>query len=118
MKKIKTKIRKNVFETNSSSTHSLQIYEHDKFLEWKKGKYLYDSGNRKFVKNDDESIEEYVDMVISLHKGGWCPTRDHIKKCLVTYEQFYAITYGVDLKECKSPDGKWIAVSCYEEDRW
>ena len=114
---MKTKIRKNVFETNSSSTHSLQIYDHDKYILFKQGEYLFDAGNRKLVKNDEESIEAYIDFVISLHKNGhgWCPSREYIRENLLTYDRLYVTAYGGEIEEQTTPDGKWIAVSFYEE---
>lgn len=37
---MKTQIRRGIFETNSSSEHSLTVMPHDKFLDWKLGKLL------------------------------------------------------------------------------
>ena len=37
---MKTQIRRGIFETNSSSEHSLTIMPHDKFLDWQTGKCL------------------------------------------------------------------------------
>lgn len=39
---MKREIRRNVFETNSSSTHSLSICTEQEFEDWKAGKLLYD----------------------------------------------------------------------------
>lgn len=36
-------IRKNVFETNSSSTHSLTMCTKEEYDNWKNGKLLFDS---------------------------------------------------------------------------
>jgi hypothetical protein len=38
-------IRKGVFETNSSSTHSLTMTSGDIFELWEQGKYLFDNYN-------------------------------------------------------------------------
>lgn len=44
-------IRKNVFETNSSSTHTLAICTEDEYKDWKDGKLLFNKWNETFVKN-------------------------------------------------------------------
>jgi hypothetical protein len=44
-------IRVGVFETNSSSTHSLTIVSQEEFELWKKGKMLFDADNDCLVKN-------------------------------------------------------------------
>ena len=42
-------IRKNVFETNSSSTHSLCICTEDEYNKWQKGELLYNGWSNKFA---------------------------------------------------------------------
>lgn len=44
-------IRRNVFETNSSSTHTLAICTEDEYKDWKDGKLLFNKWNETFVKN-------------------------------------------------------------------
>ena len=44
-------IRKNVFETNSSSTHTLAICNEDEYKDWQDGKLLFNKWNETFVKN-------------------------------------------------------------------
>lgn len=50
-------IRNNVFETNSSSTHSICITTKNKFQEWVNGNVYYSSWCDKFV-DKDEVINE------------------------------------------------------------
>ncbi len=53
-------IRKRVFETNSSSTHSLVICTADEYRKFKYGDLLYDSYNDRLVGADNvESDDEY-----------------------------------------------------------
>lgn len=42
-------IRRGVFETNSSSTHSLTICTEDQFNDWKAGKIFYDDCQEEFM---------------------------------------------------------------------
>ena len=44
-------IRKNVFETNSSSTQTLAICTEDEYKDWKDGKLLFNKWRETFVKN-------------------------------------------------------------------
>ena len=59
-------IRKNVFETNSSSTHTLAICTEDEYKDWQDGKLLFNKWNETFIKNslkinmqDKKEAEEY-----------------------------------------------------------
>lgn len=58
-------IRNSVFETNSSSTHSLTMCSEDEFNKWKAGELLFNSWNDCFVENitlndyDKEQAREY-----------------------------------------------------------
>lgn len=51
-------IRKNVFETNSSSTHSLCICTADEYERFRNGETMYDSYNDELVTVSDNEIEE------------------------------------------------------------
>ena len=65
---MKRQIRRNIFETNSSSTHSLTMCSEEEFEQWKNGKVLFDEDGETFVKaselsnKDKESAaQEYED---------------------------------------------------------
>ena len=65
---MKRQIRRGVFETNSSSTHSLTMCSEEEFEQWKKGKVLFDENYETFVKvselsNKDKeyAAQEYED---------------------------------------------------------
>lgn len=51
---MKRVIRKSVFETNSSSVHSLTMCSDDEWQKWKDGDLLYNRWNKKFT-----TYEEY-----------------------------------------------------------
>ena len=51
-------IRKNVFETNSSSTHSICICTADEYERFIDGETMYDSYNEELVTVSDNEIEE------------------------------------------------------------
>ena len=46
-------IRRSIFETNSSSTHSLSIVAKEDYLKWKKGEVLLDKDENIFVPIDE-----------------------------------------------------------------
>lgn len=46
---MKIQVRRNVFETNSSSTHSLTFASDDEYNGWKNGTYIFDADNEKLV---------------------------------------------------------------------
>lgn len=57
---MKIQIRQGVFETNSSSVHSLTICSKSEYELWKKGALLYDRWNDKLVlKTNDMNSDEY-----------------------------------------------------------
>ena len=65
---MKKNIRFNVFETNSSSVHSLCICTEEKFDAWKKGEIYYDYWNDEFTKNsinkwneDNQTYEDFFE---------------------------------------------------------
>lgn len=46
---MKRQVRRGVFETNSSSVHSLTICDADTFKKWKNGELLYDKMQGEFI---------------------------------------------------------------------
>ena len=88
-------IRRGVFETNSSSTHSLTICTEDQFNDWKAGKIFYDSYNEEFCEKfkltDHEKMmaekdyeEHYGSLVF--HKK-WNELTEEEKE--VWYQRYY-----------------------------
>ena len=58
----KLQIRQGLFETNSSSTHTITIVDAEDFENWKKGKVWYNEGEDKFLPVD-EAIEENIKII-------------------------------------------------------
>ena len=55
-------IRKNIFETNSSSVHSITICTEEDFQQWKKGNLIWDYNLEKLIKPDEiDKNDEYYD---------------------------------------------------------
>lgn len=69
---MKEQIRHGVFESNSSSTHSLTLCTQEEFDAWKKGNLLFDYYNEKFVKcvtlSEDQKLDAKEDYEIKMKK--------------------------------------------------
>ena len=61
---MKQQIRKGVFETNSSSTHSITITEKETYEAWKKNKVLYCEDKNEFLETE-KAIEKNLKMLIN-----------------------------------------------------
>ena len=81
---MKINIRKNVFETNSSSVHSLCICTEEEFDAWKKGKLYYDYWNDKFTKNSVNKWNEDNQTYEGFFEESW----------LETYEEHFTTPSG------------------------
>ena len=57
---MKTQIRNNVFETNSSSCHSLCVCTAKDYDLWEKGKKVYDNGNKEIVARFPGMNDDYI----------------------------------------------------------
>lgn len=51
-------IRRGVFETNSSSTHTICIVPKEDFEKWEKGELFYDIWNDKLIKKEEAEYPE------------------------------------------------------------
>lgn len=73
-------VRVGVFETNSSSTHSITMCSKEEFDKWKDGELLFDTLDDVFVTEDEavarikETYKDITDEGIEdmLGKGDWC----------------------------------------------
>ena len=83
---MKRQIRRGVFETNSSSTHSLTIVSQEEYDKWKKGEMLIHAWDEELISKDD----------IPEDKLGYYITYDkYWDNCdLETFEQTYTTKSG------------------------
>lgn len=89
---MKIKIRKNVFESNSSSTHSLTMVMKSEFDKWVSGELVYDRWNEELVPVTDE-------------------TENDEDKSYLTYDQFCRWDYWdyeTFVKEFTMPSGETV----------
>lgn len=88
-------IRKGVFETNSSSTHSITICTLEDYEKFKKGELLYDRWEEKLVPADAENIS-----------SGDCETYNEFGRYLETYAEGFTTPSGDEI----------VAFGCYGYD--
>lgn len=127
-------IRKNVFETNSSSTHTLAICTEDEYKDWQDGKLLFNKWNETFIKNsikitkqDKKEAEEHYTKCKGKYYKDWSELTDaekeeyiynHVSQqrkqeedSLSNYEGS-SLTYQEFMQDCNN-DGLQTEVSHY-----
>lgn len=85
-------IRQGVFETNSSSTHSITIMTKEEFESWKNEEILYDENNEIFVDNIEENQE--INGIQSFN--------EFYNDCMLE----------TDINHYKSPSGDKLVIIC------
>lgn len=85
-------IRRGVFETNSSSTHSISICSQKDYDAWQDGKMLWDSCKGKMITRD-EAIAKIDDLDIKLKDD------EEIEDLLAEQEIFTCNNYSRELEE-------------------
>ena len=90
---MKRQIRRGVFETNSSSCHSITMCSKEEFDKWKNGELLFDEDEEKFVKprtlsdSEKEKARKSYDSSKDIFSKDWDELSDDAK------EKYYKI-YG------------------------
>ena len=84
---MKRQIRLGVFETNSSSTHSITMCSKSQFEDWQNGKLLFNEWEHKFIK---PSELDKVDYPEDYHTYGEWYEDDYLE----TYQKGYTTENG------------------------
>lgn len=107
------KIRKGLFETNSSSTHALCIFSKEQWRDFRNGKLAYDIDKRKLVPFLDMAVL-YADVSLD-RKKKW--GRDMSKQDFVCRRYLYANEdsefYNYNCEELVEEMDDVVAVSWY-----
>lgn len=112
---MKKQIRRSVFETNSSSTHSLTMCDEETFEKWKSGDLMFDKYAEEFIDlvpelSDEQKngAKEYYEYSMGKYWKQWSDLTDSEKEewynkyakeedivpeDAVTYDQFMGDTY-------------------------
>ena len=80
-------IRKNIFETNSSSVHSITICTEEDFQQWKKGNLIWSYSFEKLIKPDEiDKNDQYYDEDYYITYGDFFDSYEHpILEYMETY---------------------------------
>lgn len=87
-------IRKNVFETNSSSTHSLVMCSDDTYVKWVRGEMYYcnwlPSSAKSLAKQTNFYTEDEAKAICEMAGESWDEDRaaESYDKRFLTYEEF------------------------------
>ena len=59
---MKRQIRRGVFETNSSSVHSITMCSHDEYTKWVNGELIFNNDSEKFITREDaiEKVKQFT----------------------------------------------------------
>lgn len=104
---MKKQIRRNIFESNSSSTHTLTICSEREFNAWKNGEILFDRWSEKFVKSESltesekEDAKDLYNERKSMFHIDWDNLNEHQKE---KWYSKYAKENLIDNENCQSYD--------------
>lgn len=87
---MRRQIRRSVYETNSSSTHSLTMCSEEEFEQWKKGEVLLETwGSGKFVKTNNlsDNDKKYAAQDYENHKNEF--SKDWAELSELAKEKYY-----------------------------
>ncbi len=74
---MKIQIRRGVFETNSSSVHSLTICSKEEFDKWQNGELLFNRYGECFVESTDKNKEDEDNMTEEQYDDSICNETFH-----------------------------------------
>ena len=115
------KIRNNLFETNSSSTHSLTMCKEEEYLKWKNGE-IYFCDSKGFMTK--EEVIRYVEGFYWFDKeAGYLESlsEPEFENIIESYNVYTYNTYGKDLerfwdKYTTSSGETVVAFGCFGYD--
>lgn len=112
------KVRRSVFETNSSSTHSITMCTKDQYQDWKDGNVYWSRWSRKFVTKAE--IEEQMETQRKSYFESYpeCTEADFIEDFLqdegyYTFDQYDDIDYEGFYTEFITPAGETVVAFGY-----
>ena len=108
MVNMKRQIRRGVFETNSSSVHSLTICDADTFKKWENSELLFDKWRDKFINPipelDDAQKECAKESYVKKMGTYWKSWNELSKEAKDNWYKEYAISNGLISEDAKTYD--------------
>ena len=113
---MKFSIRRNVFETNSSSTHSITMCTESDYDKWKKGETVFSRWEGKFI-TTPEGYKEYKYAEESTHDYRDLYSFDQFFNLQSDYDMWQKLEYETYVKTYTTPLGeKIVAFGYYGHD--
>ena len=107
----KIQIRKGLFETNSSSVHSLVMCDGSDFEKWKRGELVFSKDTETLVPIDNPYYVAWSKMSLKEKEEHWSE-HDYL-----TYDQFFndwgALEYETFCSTYKTPEGNEVVAFGY-----
>lgn len=107
----KIQVRKGLFETNSSSVHSIVMCSDSDFEKWKNGETIYSRGRAGLVSIEDKYYLEWKKLSDEKKEEEWC-MYDYL-----TYDQFFndydAMEYETFKTSYDTPKGETVVAFGY-----
>lgn len=107
----KIQVRRGLFETNSSSTHSITMCDDSDFEKWKNGLMVYSKNRERLVPLGDKWYQEWAKKSDAEKEEDW------IQYDYLTYDQFFndwdAIEYERFTDSYQTSDGKKVIAFGY-----
>lgn len=114
-------IRRNVFETNSSSTHSIAFATKSEFKKWSNGKLFYNDGwsNKSQFMTEDEAIAHIksskyyrgeLDDILTMSKE---ELYDIFREYYIYDYENWGYDFETDVTHYTTPGGEEIVAVCY-----
>lgn len=102
---MKRQIRRGVYETNSSSSHSITMCSEEEFEKWKDGKLLFDSWKEEFVdvvnlsNNQKEDARKEYESKKNEFSKDWKDLSESAKE---KYYEKYIKEHDLIVEECET----------------
>lgn len=107
---MKVTVRQGTFETNSSATHSLSVYNTERFNAFKNGELYIDAYNDAFVSEDE--LQERYDATVTEKEN--YPIEDWmLDECIYSYDT-YTDMYEVLSSEIEDAGVTAVSIFGYE----
>jgi hypothetical protein len=107
----KIQVRRGLFETNSSSMHSITMCDDSDFEKWKNGLMVYSKDYECLVSLDNKEYQEWTKKSDAEKEEDW------IQYDYLTYDQFFndwdAIEHEKFMDSYKTPNGKKVIAFGY-----
>lgn len=106
----KIQVRRGLFETNSSSVHSLTMCTETEYEQWKNGEMVYDYPNEELIPITDEDYVKWTKLTDEEKENKWV-TNDYL-----TFDQFFdfcIIEFETFVQTYETPKGEKIVAFGY-----